>query len=484
MTTPTPKKSTFDIKGEDAWFLASESKRNQVIGLKAKAIYILQESMFGFYLEESALASTPPAKVYGNTNEVCAKWLNTYNSIDKNLGIFLSGMKGSGKTVAAKQLMQMSSLPTIIINNPIKSSSKEFIESIKDDCIILMDEFEKYHTPSLKNDAPDLLTLLDGTADSHKIYIIISNDVGALPEFMRNRTTRIRYIHMYDYLDNPTTLEIIQDKIEDKSRAGEVAKFCVSKGAFTVDTLCSFLDEINLYNKSELEDIYSCINVIPQKTNFSILLEGKGGEYTFVTSSSGTKQFLDQPVEEEVGMASTILVVAKKHFKKISAFVEANGKVLNAFSNTLRMEDYKSCLQEVFCETEEEFVRDEMEKSFMKHLEEPKFIQVIGTHMPKVLELFKEYPKAFVNAVYYVYDHDNENLFFHCFVNEIIRQPDFGDFRYDDVSGKIYVNRVVKEILYSEFMRVDGFLAYKTDNPRVIAKVAGSKEKDFRTVLG
>jgi hypothetical protein len=63
-----------------------------------------------------------PNKLYGDLS-IVDKWIKSFNTFDKNLGILLSGLKGSGKTIYAKKFCIDSKRPVILINEPISGEN-------------------------------------------------------------------------------------------------------------------------------------------------------------------------------------------------------------------------------------------------------------------------------------------------------------------------------------------------------------------------
>src|SRR5690606_34988668 len=84
-----------------------------------KKVMLLQfnEKKNEFYLEIQK-EFTLPAKIYGNVQELSKRYLNTFKKGNKNLGILLKGIKGSGKSLLAKAICINSNLPVIIISAP------------------------------------------------------------------------------------------------------------------------------------------------------------------------------------------------------------------------------------------------------------------------------------------------------------------------------------------------------------------------------
>lgn len=67
-------------------------------------VYNIHLTMTGFHLERYADKFTFPHKIYGLQREFIDHVTKTFRSTEGNLGILLTGTKGTGKTVTAKEL--------------------------------------------------------------------------------------------------------------------------------------------------------------------------------------------------------------------------------------------------------------------------------------------------------------------------------------------------------------------------------------------
>jgi len=104
-------------------------------------------SMVDQYSLEPIDNFTLPAKIYGDVTKHTKRILNTFKSRPNSTGVSLSGEKGSGKSLLAKNIAieaQSHNIATIVINEPFCGDTfNKFIQSIECPTIVLFDEFEK-----------------------------------------------------------------------------------------------------------------------------------------------------------------------------------------------------------------------------------------------------------------------------------------------------------------------------------------------------
>ena len=151
--------------------------------LPVKVYNVRFAKMTGFYLESHADLQISE-KIYGVHNSKIAKVLNSFKSFNRNLGVILSGQKGIGKSLFAKQLSIKaidSGLPVIIVDRFIPGIAS-YLESIEQEVLVLFDEFDKTfgNVETGENEAnpqDGLLSLFDGIAQGKKLFVITCNDI-------------------------------------------------------------------------------------------------------------------------------------------------------------------------------------------------------------------------------------------------------------------------------------------------------------------
>lgn len=169
----------------------------------------------GFYLSAHNDLVVTEEKIYGSSPEKVEKVLRSFQAVDRNFGVILSGKKGIGKSLFARQLAIRAKdygLPLIIVDCYIPGIAN-FISSIEQEVIVLFDEFEKtFGDQEDCKPQEDMLSLFDGIDGGKKLFIITCNEVYKLNSYLLNRPGRFHY---HFILGNPNPDEI-REYMEDK----------------------------------------------------------------------------------------------------------------------------------------------------------------------------------------------------------------------------------------------------------------------------
>ena len=186
-------------------------------------------------------------KIYDlDCEDIMSKIIKTWTSdlfreSNKNLGVIFNGIKGTGKTIAAKQLCNRIGLPVIVISKPV-DGMLEFIQSLHFESIILIDEAEK----TFREEQEVLLKMIDGVYnDMRKLYILTTNKL-SIDENLLGRPGRIRYIKEFSNLSARAVNDVIDDNLKDASMKEEVLKVVDSMEISTIDILKAIIDECNI----------------------------------------------------------------------------------------------------------------------------------------------------------------------------------------------------------------------------------------------
>lgn len=254
-----------------------------------RGIYEVRVSMAGFYLYKIADTFTFDYKLYGLNEHFINYVLKTYENTTGNLGVLLDGIKGTGKTVTAKELCNHLQLPVILVQSMGADNDDKLIKylstAIDFDCIFFFDEYEKEF-----KDSSVVLSFMDGVHNSiyRKIFLLTTNRLNVEPNLL-GRPSRIRYKKSFGNLSEETTREILNDILEDKSAAEAIVELTHSMQIITIDLIKAIAAEINIHGIESFEDI---------KANFNIEFSSYTYGYKYVQyRKAGAFHFTTEEVE-------------------------------------------------------------------------------------------------------------------------------------------------------------------------------------------
>ena len=194
-------------------------------------------------------------KVYGIHEIKAEKVLRSFGMVERNLGVILSGDKGIGKSLFSKVLAMKaieSGLPLIVVNSYFPGIS-EFLNEIKQEVMILFDEFDKTFSNIGDGEAgaqAEMLTLFDGIAQGKKLFCVTCNDLHRLSTFLVNRPGRFHYHFRFEYPTAEEIHEYLADKLmlDEKTAAIETNKVVhfAQRTKLNFDCLRAIAFELNL----------------------------------------------------------------------------------------------------------------------------------------------------------------------------------------------------------------------------------------------
>ena len=243
-----------------------------------------------------------PSKIYltEKDDHFIKRVLNYFNTTnDNNVGVLLTGVKGTGKTVTAKLLAKHSGLPIIVVDSRFPAERlKEYFKRFKQNVCILMDEIEKnFHTEFM-------LDLLDGVqATCKKLFIATCNNTRDVSEYFIDRCSRIRYLRNYTIEQNFAYLSVILDDLQIKNKE-KVIEFCKNEiKLLSLDNMLAFVKEIKS-QEGVTDDLNEIIEYMNIATNFKqkSLKEKNVDDNAKVITTNSTQEEIDAAIrtaEEE-----------------------------------------------------------------------------------------------------------------------------------------------------------------------------------------
>lgn len=283
----------FSKSGNTYWI--HDPKSMDIYKKLPAGVYLLKLSIMGFYLEIMDNFDLP-GKVYGGVPKESKRILATYldrASRGSSTGVLLTGERGSGKTMLAKKISldaQEQDIPTIVINEKYTGDQfNTFMQDIAQPCVILFDEYEKVYDEEAQQ---ALLTLLDGTVKTTKLFILTSNDKWKINAHMQNRPGRIFYLKEYSGIEMSFIEEYCKDNLKPElhRHIAAVCQFTTMFYAFNFDMLKAVIEEMNRYDEAPAEAL-AMLNAKPgfsqTDVDYDCLVTTVGGTKINETSWSG-----------------------------------------------------------------------------------------------------------------------------------------------------------------------------------------------------
>ena len=95
------------------------------------------------YIEEDGNLELPK-KIYSEDTFFIKRILDSFNTDISNIGVLLSGLKGSGKSLTTKLVAKRSNLPILVVSSTYPSGElKDFFTEFKTPVCVIFDEIDK-----------------------------------------------------------------------------------------------------------------------------------------------------------------------------------------------------------------------------------------------------------------------------------------------------------------------------------------------------
>lgn len=186
-----------------------------------------------------------PDIVYGLETDFISRALGSWKELPGNMGVLLTGLSGTGKTVTGKKIAIDSGLPVIFIR-ALYSWMPSFISQLPDEVCIFIDEVEKV-VKWKQGEGTYLLTLMDGLLNGKKKLFIFTCNEMAVSEHLLNRPGRVRYVKRFESLERSILRKVIEHELKDKAKVEEVFEWCLKVENLSIDITRSVISEVNIH---------------------------------------------------------------------------------------------------------------------------------------------------------------------------------------------------------------------------------------------
>lgn len=157
-------------------------------------------------------------KVFGNRSQKVDMIMKAYNSRSKSTGILLTGIKGTGKTLMARQLataMNEAGHAVLLVSTSASNSAlSEYLQTMPDNIMVLFDEFEKNFD---SDEQSAMLPLFDGVSNKKHLYVVTANEVSKLSNYMISRPGRFLFNLKFGGLSPEDIEEYVNYKVANVS---------------------------------------------------------------------------------------------------------------------------------------------------------------------------------------------------------------------------------------------------------------------------
>lgn len=233
-------------------------------GLPAGTYTLKFDAMKGIYYYEMISDFELPSKTYGDLAKNTDRIINTFMNRPSATGVMLTGEKGSGKTLLAKNISKKliaDGVPTIVINsNFCGESFNTFVQTMSQPAVFVFDEFEKIYDEA---EQESLLTLFDGVYPTKKLFIVTTNDSWRIDKHMRNRPGRIYYMIGFDGLSVEFVEQYASENLIDKTKVDSLINLSSVFAKFNFDMLKAIVEEMNRYGETA-QEVIKILNTKPE----------------------------------------------------------------------------------------------------------------------------------------------------------------------------------------------------------------------------
>lgn len=248
------------------------------------AIYRFVNTDRGWFLQKTANRYTFPYKLYGINQDIIERVTRAWKNLPSNFGVMLNGLKGTGKTITAQQIVNWAvgeGIMVLNVQSPVPLSA--IMQHVEQPMLVLFDEFEKTHEQAEHQQA--LLSAIDGLSkNEHRRMFLFTTNTKKINDNLIDRPSRIRYCWEFGRLRNDL-IEMIMDDLLRKDLAhlkSEIMSYLNTRTALSIDVVKTVIMECNIFeeapsifkpfmNLSEKEPAAFKLEIVGEKGDLELL---------------------------------------------------------------------------------------------------------------------------------------------------------------------------------------------------------------------
>ena len=263
------------MKNQD-YVLMTQGKTSQIVEsefsvspqLKPMVYTLSYDERKGVLLTEFCEKFEFNFKIYDLDDEFINHAISMMPKINHNIGVLLSGVKGTGKTIAAKIIanyLRSEGCPVIIVSVNVPDLEETIVKMSKiQSCVWFFDEFEKVFSSgdTRRDDSSTLLPIMDGTLSGIKQYFLLTTNRLSINENFLSRPGRIRWVRTYRNLSKTVVVDYLKDNLNESriKELDDIVDYVSTYSTLSIDLLKTVCEELNLCN-GPIEQVLQYINV-------------------------------------------------------------------------------------------------------------------------------------------------------------------------------------------------------------------------------
>lgn len=229
-------------------------------------------------------------KLYGTGEHFPERVIKKFQNSKANLGVLLCGLKGTGKTVEAELICNLSGLPVILVTQDYNKGADliHFLSTVDQEVVVMIDEYEK-----IFGKADGLLSIMDGAlnARQRRLFVLTAN-TPYISDAMIDRPSRIHYLKKYGNLSVAVINEVVSDMLENQQFHDQVIEYLSVIDIVTIDIVKTVVSEVNLFNEPP-QNFKNLLNVtVVDHSRWDLVDEDEGVELMRFATSDMLNPFM------------------------------------------------------------------------------------------------------------------------------------------------------------------------------------------------